>query len=573
MNNFKLILYATKTFERYKSKFLKLFLLMLLVAIFESISIAVFLPVIQNILNNTLPKKLDFLYLLSNDIKVLTLLLLLIIIIIMIIKLFLKTVLQKESTKMTWTIKENWSNEIYQKVLLGNYSFIVSKKQGELINQISTQPQIACVTLERILQFYAGLVMLVAYISTMVIINYKLTIVMFIFSLLYYLIISSVTSHKVKKFSLKRYKLFKKADEIIAETISMIKQIKIFSLEKNLSNELATINKEITDAQVKFSVVGAVSTGLNETLIALIIFLGYLANHLLNAFDFKEMFPTLMVFGLIGIKIMSQSSFLVSTQINILANIESIKSINNTLATLNQTFGRDINLNESIDIKTPITDIIVKELSFVHNNSANIIKYGSFVIKKGKHTAIVGESGSGKSTFLDLLLKFHNPTSGQIFINDTSLVDISEKSWRGLIGYVTQEPELFNDTIFNNIIVGNQNATHEDVIVVTKQCFIHDFITSLEKGYETKIGDRGVLLSGGQKQRIAIARALIKNPEIIIFDEATSALDDKIEGQIKESIEEIKKSGKTIISIAHRKTTIENADNIINFTSLPDTMP
>jgi ATP-binding cassette subfamily B protein/subfamily B ATP-binding cassette protein MsbA len=183
-------------------------------------------------------------------------------------------------------------------------------------------------------------------------------------------------------------------------------------------------------------------------------------------------------------------------------------------------------------------------------------------IEKGKTIAIVGASGAGKSTLADLIPRFYDVTDGSVSIDGTDIRKVTIASLRSLMGNVNQDPILFNDTIFNNIAFGVENATREEVIAAAKIANAHDFIMEKEEGYDTNIGDRGVKLSGGQRQRISIARAVLKNPPILILDEATAALDTESERAVQEALERLM-SNRTTLAIAHRLSTIRNADEII----------
>ena len=175
--------------------------------------------------------------------------------------------------------------------------------------------------------------------------------------------------------------------------------------------------------------------------------------------------------------------------------------------------------------------------------------------------ALVGQSGSGKSTMVDLIPRYHDVNSGSITIDGTDIRELGIRDLRSYIGNVNQEAILFNDTIFNNIAFGVDNATMEQVIAAAKIANAHDFIMEKEEGYQTNIGDRGAKLSGGQRQRISIARAILKNPPILILDEATSALDTESEKLVQEALDRLTGS-RTTIAIAHRLSTIKNADEI-----------
>lgn len=205
--------------------------------------------------------------------------------------------------------------------------------------------------------------------------------------------------------------------------------------------------------------------------------------------------------------------------------------------------------------------IEVKNVFFSYNGEKEVLEDINVTIPKGKTIALVGQSGSGKSTLVDLIPRYHDVESGSICIDGVDIRNLSIHGLRSLIGNVNQEAILFNDTIFNNIAFGVENATMEQVVAAAKIANAHDFIMEKEKGYETNIGDGGRMLSGGQRQRISIARAILKNPPILILDEATSALDTESEKLVQEALDRLM-SSRTTIAIAHRLSTIKNADEI-----------
>ena len=203
-----------------------------------------------------------------------------------------------------------------------------------------------------------------------------------------------------------------------------------------------------------------------------------------------------------------------------------------------------------------------KNVSFAYHELSEALSKVDITFESGKTMAIVGSSGAGKSTLVDLIVRFYDPTRGQILVDGTDLKQIEINSWRGMIGFVSQEAFLFNDTVFQNIQYGDLQASHGAVLNAARKANAHEFIEALPGGYETIIGDRGVMLSGGQRQRLALARAILRNPSILILDEATSDLDTKSERLIQTALNEISQD-RTVIIIAHRLSTVERADEII----------
>jgi len=216
----------------------------------------------------------------------------------------------------------------------------------------------------------------------------------------------------------------------------------------------------------------------------------------------------------------------------------------------------------SSDFKNFDETIELRDVSFFYNRDKNILENINLKINKSEKVAVVGASGGGKSTLADLISRFYDVTSGEIFIDDVNIKNIRIESLRKLIGIVPQETILFNDTIRNNIIFGSDVFSEEDIIAATKFANAYDFIRETENGFDTIVGERGLKLSGGQKQRIAISRALLRNPQILILDEATSSLDSESEILVQEALEKLM-TNRTSLIIAHRLSTIKNADRII----------
>jgi subfamily B ATP-binding cassette protein MsbA len=217
---------------------------------------------------------------------------------------------------------------------------------------------------------------------------------------------------------------------------------------------------------------------------------------------------------------------------------------------------------QAIRINSLKDNVTFQNISFSYDGDKQVLSRISFEVKAGEIVALVGPSGAGKSTLMDLLPRFYDPLSGKIEIDGINLRKIDLKSLRNLMGIVTQETILFNDTVWNNIAYGYNHASKEEVESAARAANAHEFIMNMPQEYQTIIGDRGVKISGGERQRLAIARALFKNPPILIFDEATSSLDTESEALVQEAIDRLMK-GRTVFVIAHRLSTIQNADKIV----------
>ena len=216
----------------------------------------------------------------------------------------------------------------------------------------------------------------------------------------------------------------------------------------------------------------------------------------------------------------------------------------------------------AVELKSFEQKIEFANVNFKYPKSELVLKDINLSINKGKVVAIVGPSGAGKSSLIDLIPRFYDPIDGDVLIDGINLKKIKINSLRKLIGIVTQETLLFNDTIKNNIAYGLQDASFENIVSAAKTANAHNFIKELSNGYDTLIGDRGAKLSGGERQRISIARAILKNPPILILDEATSSLDTESEVLVQQAIERLM-TGRTSIVIAHRLSTVQNADKIV----------
>ncbi|HWZ21483.1 MAG TPA: ATP-binding cassette domain-containing protein, partial [Cytophagaceae bacterium] len=250
------------------------------------------------------------------------------------------------------------------------------------------------------------------------------------------------------------------------------------------------------------------------------------------------------------------------------------KAISSSFSTIQRGLASAVRIFSVIDTEITILDpekpikitkfeneISFHNVSFSYGNDS-VLKNINMIIPKGKTIALVGPSGGGKSTLADLIPRFYDVTKGEIKIDGINIKDYSQESLRNLMGIVTQESILFNDTIYNNIAFGKPDASEEEVMHAAKIANAHDFILQTENGYQTNIGDRGAKLSGGQRQRISIARAVLKNPPILILDEATSALDSESERLVQEALTNLMKN-RTSIVIAHRLSTIQHADEIM----------
>ncbi len=342
------------------------------------------------------------------------------------------------------------------------------------------------------------------------------------------------------------------------ETLGGLRIIKAFLAEKKMSVRFRKCSDDLRSATMRVAIRQAsahpVSETLGTVLIVIVLWFGGTLilgeNSPISAASFIY-YLTILYSVINPLKDLSKASYNIPRGLASMERIDAILKAENPI-----TDGE-----KGIEIHEMEEGIEFKNLTFSYDGEREVLKNINLKIPKGKTIALVGQSGSGKSTMVDLIPRYYDVENGAITIDGVNIKDMKVKSLRALMGNVNQEAILFNDSFYNNITFGVENATMEQVIEAAKIANAHDFIMETEDGYNTNVGDRGCRLSGGQRQRISIARAILKNPPILILDEATSALDTESERLVQEALERLMKD-RTTIAIAHRLSTIKNADEI-----------
>ena len=367
-----------------------------------------------------------------------------------------------------------------------------------------------------------------------------------------------VVGKKLKRQSLEAQAKWSDTMSQLEETLGGLRIIKAFIAEKKMVDRFTKCSNEYRDATnrvaIRQSLAHPMSEFLGTLLIVIVLWFGgslILGNNsTIDAPSF--IFYMVILYSVINpLKEFSKAGYNIPKGLASMERVDKILKAENKIK--ESPNPKPLNgLNDKIEFQ---------HITFSYDEKREVLKDVSITIPKGKTIALVGQSGSGKSTLVDLLPRYHDVQGGDIKIDGTSIKDVRISDLRGLIGNVNQDAILFNDTFFNNIAFGVENATMEQVIEAAKIANAHDFIMEKEDGYNTNIGDRGGKLSGGQRQRISIARAILKNPPILILDEATSALDTESERLVQEALERLMKT-RTTIAIAHRLSTIKNADEI-----------
>lgn len=446
----------------------------------------------------------------------------------------------------------------YHKLVDLPVSFYSEERKGDIISRLTNDVKEVewgvVGAIEMLLKhpFY-----ILIYVVSLLLISWKLT----LFSILILPISGYVISRIAKRLKSTAQKGQKKLGEVmnvIEETLGGLKVIKGFNAEGQMKSFFDSKNeghfKLMLRLHRKELAASPVSEFLGSVVIsAILMFGGAMVLNETNAIDGKYFITYITIFSqlITPAKALTESYFRVQKASASFERLSEILDTENTV----------VESDNPVFIDGLKQGISYKDVRFSYGDK-EVISGISFDINKGQMVALVGSSGGGKSTLADLLPRFYDVKSGSILIDGTPIKDLSIRSLRSLMGIVTQDPILFNDSVLENIRLGNKDATLEEVEKAARIANAHDFITGLEHGYNTPIGDRGGKLSGGQRQRIAIARAVLKNPDILILDEATSALDTESEKLVQEAIENLME-GRTSLVIAHRLSTIQHADHIL----------
>ena len=447
---------------------------------------------------------------------------------------------------------------VYNKVLNLHLGFFSQERKGDIISRMSGDvKEIETSVTSSLDMLIKNPILILFYFGTLLFTSWELT----IFTLAVVPLISwamGVIGKKLKRQSQIVQEKWGETLSSLDETLGGLRIIKAFIAEDRMKVKFSTISNSLRDANSKVSTRQALAHPLSEFLGTLMImFVLWFGGTLILSNSSTIDAPTFIFYMIIlysvlqPLKEFAKAGYAVPKGLASMERVDKILMAENTIKEKADALAKN-DFNDKIEIKN---------VNFFYEKDKDVLKNINITIPKGKTIALVGQSGSGKSTLVDLIPRYHDVKNGEILIDGVNIKDAKITSLRSLIGNVNQEAILFNDTIFNNIAFGVENATIEDVMAAAKIANAHDFIMEKEDGYYTNIGDRGSKLSGGQRQRISIARAILKNPPILILDEATSALDTESEKLVQEALNRLM-SSRTTIAIAHRLSTIRNADEI-----------
>ena len=447
---------------------------------------------------------------------------------------------------------------VYNKLLSLPMGFFNKEKKGDIIARMSGDVnEIENSIISSLDMLIKNPILIICYFSALIFLSWELT----LFTITVVPVMAwgmSAIGKKLKRQSLEAQEKWSETMAQLDETLGGLRVIKAFIAEDKMKERFANTANEYKSASSKVAVRQASAHPVSELLgsIMIMIVLWFGGTLILSEkapIDASTFiyYMTILYSVLQPLKEFSRASY------NIPKGLASMERVDKIMDAVN-------------DITEPAVpakldgfkdEIRFKGVSFSYEEGKKVLHDIEFSVPKGKTVALVGQSGSGKSTLVDLIPRYYDVNDGTITLDGTDIRDFRVKDLRSLIGNVNQEAILFNDTIFNNIAFGVEGATMEQVIAAAKIANAHDFIMEKEEGYQTNIGDRGGKLSGGQRQRISIARAILKNPPILILDEATSALDTESEKIVQEALDRLT-SSRTTIAIAHRLSTIKNADEI-----------
>ncbi|MCX4291966.1 MAG: ABC transporter ATP-binding protein [Odoribacter sp.] len=451
--------------------------------------------------------------------------------------------------------------KIFTKILSLPLPFFSEERKGDIISRMTGDVQeVEASVMSSLEMFFQSPILILVYLSAMLMMSWQLTLFVFVMLPIMGTLIGKVGKN-LKRHSREGQNKMGEILSLMEETLSGLRIIKAFNAEKKVNQKFSDENESYRRIQNRLmrrrSLAHPMSEFLGTIVIVLVLWFGgtLILNHT-GALTAPEFIAYIALFY----SIINPAKNLTNAFYSIQKGLAAMDRIDDILKAESSI----LEPRQPVKIKEFTDAITYRNVSFAYNESKTVLKNINLTIPKGQTVALVGQSGSGKSTFVDLLPRFYDINEGEITIDGNNIKDFSFYDLRELMGNVNQDPILFNDTIYNNIAFGVENATPEKVENAAKIANAHDFIMQTENGYQTVIGDRGGKLSGGQRQRLSIARAVLKNPPIMILDEATSALDTESEKLVQEALDNLMRN-RTSIVIAHRLSTIKNANLICVF--------
>ena len=447
-------------------------------------------------------------------------------------------------------------DEMYSRVLEMNVGFFSDQRKGDIMSKITQDVMVVQFCITNTLQVaFRDPFLIVGYLVLMFSISWELSLFAIVFLPIVGLIIGRIVK-KLRHPAKRSQERMADMVSILDESLSGMKIIKGYNATKFIINKFKSINKHFSELVISMAKRQQLASPMSE-------FLGITAVAVILVFGGSLVEKDLITgAGFIAfIAAFSQITRPLRSFIDQFANINQGVAAGERIFTIIDAESEVKDKEDAEEFKGLNDSIELRNVFFSYDGERDVINNVSLKIKKGQTIALVGPSGGGKSTLSELIPRFYDVKSGDILFDGKSVRDYTQESLRSKMSIVSQDTVLFNDSIEGNILMGRPTATHEEVIEACKVANAHGFISEASEGYDTNIGDRGTKLSGGQRQRLSIARAVLKNPEILILDEATSALDTESEKLVQEALTNLLK-GRTSVVIAHRLSTIYNADRI-----------
>ena len=457
------------------------------------------------------------------------------------------------------SVVRDMRRELYNKILTLPLGFFSQERKGDIIARMSGDiNEVESSIMSTLDMLLKNPILIIFYMGTLIITSWQLTVFTIVVAPLLIWLMSAL-GRTLKKKSLQAQALWSDTMSQLEETLGGLRVIKAFVAEDKMQTRFNNVTEAVKKKTGRVATRQALAHPMSEFLgtVLIAIVLGFGGAIILSEKAWFDA-PTFIFYMVILYSVINPLKDFAKAGYNIPKGMASMERVNKILET-ESSIKEAPNASDVTGFNDEIT---FSNVSFSYDEDRKILDDINLTVKKGTTVAIVGESGAGKSTLVDLIPRFYDVTGGSIKIDGTDIRDMKIHSLRSLMGNVNQEPILFNDTIFNNIAFGVEGATMEQVIAAAKIANAHDFIMEKEDGYNTNIGDRGMRLSGGQRQRLSIARAILKNPPILILDEATASLDTESEKLVQEALDRLM-STRTTIAIAHRLSTIKNSDEII----------
>lgn len=451
-------------------------------------------------------------------------------------------------------------NEMYNKVLILPLAYFSEQRKGDIISRMSSDVlEVEWSILSSLEAIFREPITIILFVLTLFFLSPTLTVFVLIMLPISAVLIGLI-GRSLKKSSEKGQKQLGSILSIIEETIGGLRIIKGFTAIDSSNKKFQENNQVYTKLMIGLYRKRDLASPLSEFMgVSVVVSILWFGGRLILGENATIDAATFLVYIAIFSQILPPAKAITTAFYNVQKGAASVERIEAVLNAEEQIVQKE----NALAKKDFHTEIEYQGLSFDYVAGTQVLKNINLKIKKGQMIALVGASGGGKSTLVDLLPRFYDPQQGKISIDGIDIKDLIIDDLRSLLGIVSQESILFNDTIFNNIALGVEDkVSEEEVIAAAKIANAHEFIAKMENGYQSNIGDRGQKLSGGQRQRLSIARAVLKNPPILILDEATSALDTESERLVQDALENLMKN-RTSLVIAHRLSTIKNADEIV----------